>query len=56
MRALALQPGAVPGPRPIMMARSADVAMAAPAAAPIPEEAGESEVSVTVSGTVELMP
>ena len=56
MRALALQPGAVPGPRPIMMARSSDVAMAAPAAPPIPEESGESEVIVTVSGTVELMP
>lgn len=56
MRALALQPGRVPGPRPLMMARSADVAMAASAAPPIPEEGGESEVSVTVSGTVELMP
>lgn len=56
MRALALQPGRVPGPRPVMMARMAEAAMAPPAAPPIPEEGGESEVSVTVSGTVELMP
>ena len=57
MRALALQPGRVPGPRPVMMARMGESGMV-PAAPPppVPDEGGESEVTVTVSGTVELMP
>jgi len=57
IRTLALQPGRLPGPRPVMMARSADAGMVAAAPPPpIPEEGGESEVVVAVSGTVELMP
>lgn len=54
IKSLALQPGRVPPPRPVMMSRANDGAMAA--ASPVPEEGGDSDVLVSVSGTVLLTP
>jgi predicted secreted protein len=45
--------GPNPGPRPMMAARGAAAEAAAP---PLPSEGGDSDVLVTVSGTVELKP
>ena len=54
IRELVLQPGQGSIPRPMMMARNApDMAAAAPPP-PLPDEGGDSDVSVAVSGTVEL--
>ena len=56
IKELVLQPGQGAMPRPMMMARSApDMAAAAPPP-PLPDEGGDSEVTVAVSGTVELTP
>jgi len=56
IKELVLQPGQGSIPRPMMMARSApDMAAAAPPP-PLPDEGGDSEVTVAVSGTVELTP
>jgi len=56
IKELVLQPGQGSMPRPMMMARSApDMAAAAPPP-PLPDEGGDSEVTVAVSGTVELTP
>jgi predicted secreted protein len=56
IKELVLQPGQGSMPRPMIMARSApDMAAAAPPP-PLPDEGGDSEVTVAVSGTVELTP
>jgi len=57
IRELSLRPGGNFQPRPVYMGRSAD-AMPMPASAPppVPTDGGESEVVVSVSGTVDLMP
>lgn len=52
IKEIALRAGGVPAPRPMPMAR----APAEAAAAPLPIEGGDSDVVVTVSGTVELRP
>jgi predicted secreted protein len=55
IRELTLQPTRMPGPRPVMMRQA--VADGAPIPAPpppLPEESGDSAVTVSVSGVVEL--
>jgi len=54
LKELALRTGGQPGPRPLAMARGG--AESAPASMPLPAEGGDSEVVVTVTGTVELKP
>lgn len=54
IKSLSLQPGRVPPPRPVMMSRASDAGLAA--APPVPEEGGDSEVVVSVSGTVIFNP
>jgi len=57
IRELSLRPGGNFQPRPVYMGRSADaMPMAASAPPPVPTDGGESEVVVSVSGTVDLMP
>ena len=57
IRDLSLRPGGNFQPRPVYMGRSADaMPMAASAPPPVPTDGGESEVVVSVSGTVDLMP
>jgi len=57
IRELSLRPGGKVQPRPVYMGRSADaMPMAASAPPPVPTDGGESEVVVSVSGTVDLMP
>jgi predicted secreted protein len=57
IRELSLRPGGKVQPRPVYMGRSADaMPMAASAPPPVPTDGGESEVAVSVSGTVDLMP
>jgi predicted secreted protein len=53
LKDLALRTAGSPGPRPMMMARGAQAEIAA---APLPPEGGDSDVVVTVTGTVELKP
>lgn len=53
LKEVALRSGGAPGPRPMAMARGqAEVA----ASAPLPTDAGDSDVVVGVSGSVELRP
>ena len=57
IRDLSLRPGGNFQPRPVYMGRSADaMPMAASAPPPVPTDGGESEVVVSVSGTVDLTP
>jgi len=57
IRELSLRPGGNFQPRPVYMGRSAEaMPMAASAPPPVPTDGGESEVMVSVSGTVDLMP
>ena len=57
IRELSLRPGGNFQPRPVYMGRSAEaMPMAASAPPPVPTDGGESEVVVSVSGTVDLMP
>ena len=57
IRELSLRPGGNFQPRPVYMGRSADaMPMAASPPPPVPTDGGESEVVVSVSGTVDLMP
>jgi predicted secreted protein len=57
IRDLSLRPGGNFQPRPVYMGRSAEaMPMAASAPTPVPTDGGESEVVVSVSGTVDLMP
>jgi predicted secreted protein len=57
IRELSLRPGGNFQPRPVYMSRSAEaMPMAASASPPVPTDGGESEVVVSVSGTVDLIP
>jgi predicted secreted protein len=57
IRDLSLRPGGNIQPRPVYMGRSAEaMPMAASAPPPVPTDGGESEVVVSVSGTVDLIP
>ncbi|MEI6548270.1 MAG: SIMPL domain-containing protein [Burkholderiales bacterium] len=57
IRELSLRPGGNFQPRPVYMSRSAEaMPMAASAPPPVPTDGGESEVVVSVSGTVDLIP
>jgi len=57
IRELSLRPGGNFQPRPVYMGRSAEaMPMAASAPPPVPTDGGESEVVVSVGGTVNLMP
>jgi len=59
IRELSLRPGGNFQPRPVYMNRSAEampMAASASAPAPVPTDGGESEVVVSVSGTVNLIP
>ena len=57
IRDLSLRPGGNFQPRPVYMGRSAEaMPMAASAPPPVPTDGGESEVVVSVSGTVDLIP
>lgn len=57
IRELALRPGGNFQPRPVYMSRSAEaMPMGASAPPPVPTDGGESEVVVSVSGTVDLIP